>query len=71
MTDAHGTASTLNSKFIKATPEALYRAFTDPTALAVWLVPGVIAIGRLSHLLSDDTSRLHHSSNGFCNRLEE
>ena len=40
MTDAHGTASTRNSKFIKAAPEALYRAFTDPVALAVWLVPG-------------------------------
>jgi uncharacterized protein YndB with AHSA1/START domain len=40
MTDAHGTASTRNSKFIKATPEALYRAFTDPAALAVWLAPG-------------------------------
>ena len=25
---------------IKATPEALYRAFTDPAALTVWLVPG-------------------------------
>src|SRR5438132_9405803 len=40
MTDAHSRASTRNSKFIKATPEALYRAFTDPAALAVWLAPG-------------------------------
>ena len=40
MTDAHGTASTRNSKWIKATPEALYRAFTDPAAFAVWLAPG-------------------------------
>src|SRR6266568_4877577 len=40
MTEAHGTASTRNEKWIKATPEALYRAFTDPAALAVWLVPG-------------------------------
>ena len=40
MTDAHSLASTRNSKFIKATPEALYRAFTDPTALAAWLAPG-------------------------------
>jgi uncharacterized protein YndB with AHSA1/START domain len=40
MTDAHARATTRNSKFIKATPEALYRAFTDPAALAVWLVPG-------------------------------
>ena len=40
MTDAHTRASTRNSKWIKATPEALYRAFTDPAALAVWLAPG-------------------------------
>src|SRR5947209_13655824 len=40
MTDAHARASTRNSKFIKAPQEALYRAFTDPTALAVWLAPG-------------------------------
>ncbi len=40
MTDAHSSASTLNAKFIKAPPEALYRAFTDPAALAVWLAPG-------------------------------
>src|SRR3989442_15972909 len=40
MTDAHSRASTRNSKFIKATPEALYRAFTDPAALAIWLAPG-------------------------------
>jgi uncharacterized protein YndB with AHSA1/START domain len=40
MTDAHGTASIRNSKFIQATPEALYRAFTDPAALAVWQAPG-------------------------------
>src|SRR6266568_2127635 len=39
MTDAHSRASTRNSKWIKATPEALYRAFTDPAALAVWLAP--------------------------------
>ncbi|MCI0565477.1 MAG: SRPBCC domain-containing protein [Nitrososphaera sp.] len=40
MTDAHSASSTQNSKFIKAPPEALYRAFTDPAALAVWLAPG-------------------------------
>ncbi len=40
MTDAYGTASTRNSKWIKATPETIYRAFTDPAALAVWLAPG-------------------------------
>lgn len=33
-------SSTRNSKVIKASPEALYRAFTDPAALAVWLAPG-------------------------------
>jgi uncharacterized protein YndB with AHSA1/START domain len=40
MTDAHSRARTRNSKFIKAPQEALYRAFTDPAALAVWLAPG-------------------------------
>jgi uncharacterized protein YndB with AHSA1/START domain len=40
MTDAHSRASTRNSKFIKAPQEALYRAFTDPAALAVWFAPG-------------------------------
>ena len=40
MADAHFRGSTQNSKFIKATPEVLYRAFTDPVALAVWLAPG-------------------------------
>jgi uncharacterized protein YndB with AHSA1/START domain len=33
-------ATTRNSKFIKASPETLYRAFTDPSALGVWLAPG-------------------------------
>jgi uncharacterized protein YndB with AHSA1/START domain len=40
MTDAHFRASTRNSKFIKATPETLYQAFTDPAAIAVWFAPG-------------------------------
>jgi uncharacterized protein YndB with AHSA1/START domain len=40
MTDTHARGSTRNSKFIKATPETLYRAFTDPAALAVWQAPG-------------------------------
>ena len=40
MTDAHSRASTRNTIFIKAPQEALYRAFTDPAALAVWLAPG-------------------------------
>jgi uncharacterized protein YndB with AHSA1/START domain len=33
-------ASTRTSRFIKVPREALYRAFTDPAALAVWLAPG-------------------------------
>ncbi|MCW3108572.1 MAG: ATPase [Segetibacter sp.] len=33
-------ATTQNSKVIRATPETLYRAFTNPGALAVWLAPG-------------------------------
>lgn len=34
--------STRNSKYIKAAQEKLYRAFTDPEALAVWLAPGTM-----------------------------
>lgn len=33
-------ASTINSIFIKASPEIVYQAFTDPEAIAVWLAPG-------------------------------
>jgi uncharacterized protein YndB with AHSA1/START domain len=40
MPQAQSVAKTRNSKFIQASPEALYRAFTDPAALAVWLAPG-------------------------------
>ncbi len=40
MTEMPLRSSTRNSKVIKAPPETLYRAFTDPTALAVWLAPG-------------------------------
>jgi len=32
--------STRNEKFIKASQETLYRAFTDPVALAAWQAPG-------------------------------
>ena len=39
MTDA-ASACTRTSKVIKASPEALYRAFIDPAALIVWLPPG-------------------------------
>lgn len=40
--------TTVNSKIIKARPEQLYDALTNPEALAVWLAPG------------DMTSRIHH-----------
>ena len=40
MTDAPSPASTRTSRVIKASREALYRAFTDPKALAAWLSPG-------------------------------
>ena len=39
MTDAPSRGYTRTSKVIKASREALYRAFTDPVALAVWLPP--------------------------------
>lgn len=40
MTDASSRASTSNSQWIKASPDVLYQAFTDPAALAVWQAPG-------------------------------
>jgi len=40
MTDANSAASTRTSRVITASREALYRAFTDPAALVVWLSPG-------------------------------
>jgi hypothetical protein len=40
MTDANAAASTQASRIIESPGEALYRAFTDPKALAVWLSPG-------------------------------
>ena len=40
MAENHATSTTRNSKLIKASPETLYRAFTHPEALAVWLAPG-------------------------------
>jgi uncharacterized protein YndB with AHSA1/START domain len=40
MTNPVATGSTRNSKIIKASAEALYRAFTDPTARAAWQAPG-------------------------------
>jgi uncharacterized protein YndB with AHSA1/START domain len=40
MTNANSAASTRTSRVIKASRDALYRAFTDPAALTVWLAPG-------------------------------
>ena len=39
MADAPSPASTQTSRVIKASRETLYRAFTDPKALAAWLSP--------------------------------
>jgi uncharacterized protein YndB with AHSA1/START domain len=39
MTNSPSTTRTQNSKTIRATPEAIYNAFTDPAALIVWLPP--------------------------------
>ncbi|MGZ3839623.1 MAG: SRPBCC domain-containing protein [Flavisolibacter sp.] len=33
-------STTQNSLFIKAPPEIIYQAFTDPSALVVWMAPG-------------------------------
>jgi uncharacterized protein YndB with AHSA1/START domain len=40
MRDAPLPSSTRTSRVIKASREALYRAFIDPEALAAWLSPG-------------------------------
>lgn len=40
MTENRSGASTRNSKLIRAPRETLYRAFTDPAALAAWMAPG-------------------------------
>src|SRR5262245_2378613 len=40
MTNSAGNTSSRNSKIIKASPEAVYRAFTDPTARVAWQAPG-------------------------------
>ncbi|HAH23599.1 MAG TPA: ATPase [Prolixibacteraceae bacterium] len=41
-------ATTRNWKVIKASPEKLYRAFTDPKALAIWMAPGEMT-GKVHH----------------------
>lgn len=33
-------STTKNSKYINASEEALYKAFTDPKALEIWMAPG-------------------------------
>ena len=48
MTEMYADASTRNSKLIKASPAAIYRALTDPAALAVWRAPGDM-IGEVHH----------------------
>lgn len=40
MANPNSAASTRNSRIISAPREAVYRAFVDPAALAVWLSPG-------------------------------
>lgn len=40
ISDANSSPRTRSSRVIKASREVLYRAFTDPAALAVWLSPG-------------------------------
>jgi len=40
MTTADSNRHTTNSRLINASPEQIYRAFTDPGALAVWQAPG-------------------------------
>jgi uncharacterized protein YndB with AHSA1/START domain len=39
MTDEHAGASSRTSRVIRARPEELYEAFTDPAALVAWLPP--------------------------------
>ncbi len=48
MSETHRPASTQNTQFVKAPPETVYHAFTDPAALAIWFAPG------------DMTARVHH-----------
>ncbi len=48
MTDAHAGNRTKTTNLIKASPETLYRAFTNPAALAVWRAPGAMT-GEVHH----------------------
>jgi uncharacterized protein YndB with AHSA1/START domain len=40
--------TTTNTKFINASPEVIYNAFTDPDSIAVWMAP------------EDMTGKVHH-----------
>jgi len=40
MPESSAHSSTLNEQWIPAAPEKIYRAFTDPAALADWFAPG-------------------------------
>ena len=40
MSETKGRGRTRNSRVIRAGREAVYRAFTSPDALAVWMAPG-------------------------------
>lgn len=48
MSNANSSASTQTSRVIKASRESLYRAFTDPGALAIWMAPGEMT-GKVHH----------------------
>jgi len=45
---SNSVSSTRNWKLIKASPGTLYRVFTNPDDLAVWLAPGKMT-GRVHH----------------------
>jgi uncharacterized protein YndB with AHSA1/START domain len=42
MSDTRPRGSTRSTAFIKASPEAVYRAFTEPDALVTWFAPGAL-----------------------------
>lgn len=46
MAEAQAARSTRTSQFVKATPEAVYAAFMDPSVLVAWLPPAEMT-GRL------------------------
>jgi uncharacterized protein YndB with AHSA1/START domain len=71
MTNPNSHTSTRTSRVIKAPREVLYRAFTDPNALAVWLSPegmtgkvfefdGRVGGGYRMSLFYPTSDKLHH-----------